>query len=97
MPRHYIEFIDRIYILHLRNIIKRVEGNAGLILEQMPKKKPYETLMAEFFCRQIGGFSLKDSSILLFLNNCAKPHNSLFCLYGYFFSVFCGRRRDSGF
>jgi len=36
----------------MRSIIKRVEGNAGLILEQMPKKKPYETLMAGFFCRQ---------------------------------------------
>ena len=51
-PSHYIEFIDRIYILDMRNNIKRVEGNAGLILEQMPKKKPYETLMAGFFCRQ---------------------------------------------
>jgi len=36
----------------MHSIIKRVEGNAGLILEQMPKKKPYETLMAGFFCRQ---------------------------------------------
>tara|TARA_B100000745_G_scaffold232502_1_gene156405 strand:+ start:1757 stop:1882 length:126 start_codon:yes stop_codon:yes gene_type:complete len=32
----------------MRNNIKRVEGNAGLILEQTPKKKPYETLMAGF-------------------------------------------------
>ena len=41
------------------NIIKRVEGNAGLILEQMPKKKPYETLMAEFILLSKGGISLK--------------------------------------
>jgi len=34
------------------SIIKRVEGNAGLILEKMPKKKPYKALMADFFCRQ---------------------------------------------
>ena len=81
----------------MRNNIKRVEGNAGLILEQMPKKKPYETLMAGYFCRQKGGFSLKHSSIKLFLINRAESHNALFCIYGYFFSVFCYRRRDSGF
>ena len=32
-PSHYIEFIDRIYILGLCNNGKRVEGNAGQILE----------------------------------------------------------------
>jgi len=49
----------------MRNNIKRVEGNAGLILEQTPKKKPYETLIAEFSAIK-RWISLKHSSILVF-------------------------------
>ena len=45
----YIEFIDRIYILEWRNNIKRVEGNAGQILELTPKNKPYNTMKTDFF------------------------------------------------
>ena len=37
----YIDFIDRIYILQLCIISKRVEGNAGQILDEAPKNKPY--------------------------------------------------------
>ena len=37
---HYIDFIDRMYILQLRMISKRVEGNAGQILDEAPKNKP---------------------------------------------------------
>ena len=33
--------IDRIYILELYSITKRVEGNAGQILAEAPKNKPY--------------------------------------------------------
>ena len=41
--------IDRIYILELCNISKRVEGNAGQILDQAPKNKPYNTVKTVFF------------------------------------------------
>ena len=46
---HYIDFIDRMYILQLRMISKRVEGNAGQILDEAPKNKPYLAMKAEFF------------------------------------------------
>jgi hypothetical protein len=45
----YIDFIDRIYILQLCIISKRVEGNAGQILDEAPKNKPYLAMKAEFF------------------------------------------------
>ena len=45
----YIEIIDRIYILELYNITKRVEGNAGQILDEAPKDKPYNTVKTVFF------------------------------------------------
>jgi len=41
--------LDRIYILHLFSTIKRVEGNAGQILDEAPKNKPYNTVKAVFF------------------------------------------------
>jgi len=46
---YYIDFIDRIYILQLCRISKRVEGNAGQILDGAPKNKPYNTVKAVFF------------------------------------------------
>jgi len=38
---YYIDFIDRVYILQSCIISKRVEGNAGQILDEAPKNKPY--------------------------------------------------------
>ena len=46
---HYIDFIDRMYILQLRMISKRVEGNAGQILDEAPKNKPYKAMKAGIF------------------------------------------------
>ena len=46
---YYIDLIDRMYILQLRMISKRVEGNAGQILDEAPKNKPYLAMKAEFF------------------------------------------------
>jgi len=37
------------YILGLCNNSKRVEGNAGQILDQAPKNKPYKAMKAEIF------------------------------------------------
>jgi len=41
--------IDRIYILELYSITKRVEGNAGQILDEAPKNKPYNTVKTVYF------------------------------------------------
>ena len=46
---YYIDLIDRMYILQLRMISKRVEGNAGQILDEAPKNKPYNTVKTVFF------------------------------------------------
>ena len=55
---YYIDFIDRIYILQMCRISKRVEGNAGQILDEAPKNKPYFAYEGRiFFCLQIGDYS----------------------------------------
>ena len=55
---HYIDFIDRMYILQLRMISKRVEGNAGQILDEAPKNKPYFAYEGRIF----SAFKLADYS-----------------------------------
>jgi len=37
------------YILELCKDVKRVEGNAGQILDEAPKNKPYNTMKTDFF------------------------------------------------
>jgi len=46
---YYIDFIDRVDILQLCIISKRVEGNAVQILDEAPKNKPYNTVKTVFF------------------------------------------------
>ena len=58
--------IDRIYILELYSITKRVEGNAGQILDEAPKNKPYNTVKTVFFSVfKLVIFSCKHSSVLV--------------------------------
>ena len=59
----YIEFIDRIYILERGNNIKRVEGNAGQILELTPKNKPYNTVKTVFFLSSSGNSFLENIQV----------------------------------
>ena len=62
---HYIDFIDRMYILQLLMISKRVEGNAGQILDEAPKNKPYSAMKAEFFSAFKLAFYSDNSHVLL--------------------------------
>ena len=58
---YYIDLIDRMYILQLRMISKRVEGNAGQILDEAPKNKPYFAYEGRIF----SAFRLADYSDII--------------------------------
>ena len=85
--------IDRIYILELYSTSKRVEGNAGQILDEAPKNKPYNTVKTVFFfCLQLGSFFLKTFKCSVnFGFTDAKPYCIVFCLSWNIFGVVCSR------
>nr|ABZ06846.1 hypothetical protein ALOHA_HF4000ANIW93E5ctg6g14 [uncultured marine crenarchaeote HF4000_ANIW93E5] len=73
--------------------VKRVEGNAGQILDKAPKNKPYNTMKTDFFfCLQTGSFSLKTFKCSVdFCFKDAKPYCSVFYISWNFFRIVCSR------